>query len=262
VSRVGDGGSSGASAGGAAVAAAVGAPVAVGGGRQKPAVRRALIVEAARGVILREGLGGTRLRDIAGEAGVSVGTVTYHFESVAEILNEVVVLETARFYSSIIEAVDAEPDPVAGVRMLVEPLFAATDASDEHWRLWSDYWTAVARKPAVAAEYVERIRVWEACLTRTLRRGAESGAFPALRAGAAAGAGAGAADPDGAADPAGAGAAGSDGADRASEVALKLAAYSDGVATQLAQKAPGLTSELALTWMWTFLGHETGASFA
>ncbi|MBD8584153.1 TetR family transcriptional regulator C-terminal domain-containing protein [Frigoribacterium sp. CFBP 8766] len=215
-------------------------------------MRRALIVEAARGVILREGLGGTRLRDIAGEAGVSVGTVTYHFESVAEILNEVVVLETARFYSSIIEAVDAEPDPVAGVRMLVEPLFAATDASDEHWRLWSDYWTAVARKPAVAAEYVERIRVWEACLTRTLRRGAESGAFPALGAGAGAGA----------AGRAGAGATGPDGADRASEVALKLAAYSDGVATQLAQKAPGLKSELALTWMWTFLGHETGASFA
>jgi AcrR family transcriptional regulator len=243
VSGVGDGNraSSGVSAGAAGA-----------GARQKPAVRRALIVEAARGVILREGLGGTRLRDIAGEAGVSVGTVTYHFESVAEILNEVVVLETARFYSSIIEAVDAETDPVVGVRMLVEPLFAATDASDEHWRLWSDYWTAVARKPAVAAEYVERIRVWEACLTRTLRRGAESGAFPALRAGAGAGA----------AGRAGAGATGPDGADRASEVALKLAAYSDGVATQLAQKAPGLTSELALTWMWTFLGHETGASFA
>ena len=236
MSGVGDG--SGASS---AAGVSAGAALAAGGGRQKPAVRRALIVEAARGVILREGLGGTRLRDIAGEAGVSVGTVTYHFESVAEILNEVVVLETARFYSSIIEAVDSEPDPVAGVRMLVEPLFAATDASDEHWRLWSDYWTAVARKPAVAAEYVERIRVWEACLTRTLRHGAESGAFPALAAGVG---------------------AGPEGADRASEVALKLAAYSDGVATQLAQKAPGLTSELALTWMWTFLGHETGASFA
>jgi AcrR family transcriptional regulator len=33
-------------------------------------VRRALIDEAARRVILPEGLGGTRLRDIAGEAGV------------------------------------------------------------------------------------------------------------------------------------------------------------------------------------------------
>jgi len=179
-------------------------------------------------VIVREGLGATRLRDIAAEAAVSVGTVTYHFESVAEILNEVVVLETARFYSAVIEAVDAEPDPVEGVRMLVEPLFQDTDATDEHWRLWSDYWTAVARKPAVAAEYVDRIRVWEACLTRTLRRGAETGTFAV---------------------------------DDASELALKLAAYSDGVATQLAQKAPGLTSARALEWMWVFLERETGARF-
>ena len=198
------------------------------GVRQKPVVRRASIVEAAREVIVREGMGATRLRDIAAAAGVSVGTVTYHFDGVAEILNEVVALETARFYSSIIEAVDVESDPVVGVRMLVEPLFADTDATDEHWRLWSDYWTAVARKPAVAAEYVERIRVWEACLTRTLRRGVEQGRFAT-------------------ADP--------------SALALKLAAYSDGLATQLAQKAPGLTPALALDWMWTLLEHETGASF-
>ena len=196
--------------------------------RQRPEVRRAMIVLAARAVIVQRGVGSTGLRDIAAEAGVSVGTVTYHFASVAEILNEVVVLETARFYSSIIEAVDVEPDPVVGVRMLVEPLFADTDATDEHWRLWSDYWTAVARKPAVAAEYVERIRVWEACLTRTLRRGVEQGRFAT-------------------ADP--------------SALALKLAAYSDGLATQLAQKAPGLTSALALDWMWTLLEHETEASF-
>lgn len=197
--------------------------------RRKPAVRRALIVEAARKVILREGLGATRLRDIASEADVSIGTVTYHFESVAEILNEVVVLETARFYSSIIEAVDAEADPIVGVRLLIEPLFSDTAETGDHWRLWSDYWTAVARKPAVAAEYVERIRIWEACLTRTLQRGVDQGIF--------------ATD-----DPA--------------ALALKLAAYSDGLATQLSQHAPGLTSAIALTWMWRFIELETGAQIA
>jgi AcrR family transcriptional regulator len=222
------GAANGGAGGGAGGPGTGGAATGGAGVRQKPVVRRASIVEAAREVIVREGMGATRLRDIAAAAGVSVGTVTYHFDGVAEILNEVVVLETARFYSSIIEAVDAESDPVVGVRMLVEPLFADTDATDEHWRLWSDYWTAVARKPAVAAEYVERIRVWEACLTRTLRRGVEQGRFTTV-------------------DP--------------SALALKLAAYSDGLATQLAQKAPGLTSALALDWMWTLLEHETEASF-
>lgn len=184
-----------------------------------------MIVEAARAVIVRNGVGATGLRDIAAEAGVSVGTVTYHFGSVAEILNEVVVLETERFYGAIVAAVDAEPDVLAGLRMLVAPLFGDTEQVRQHWRIWSDYWTAVVRRPEVAAEYAERIRVWEACLVRVIRRGVDAGVF---------------ADVD------------------ADTVALQLAAYSDGVATQIAQGVPGLTNTVALSWMWRFLSHELG----
>lgn len=184
-----------------------------------------MIVEAARAVIVRNGVGATGLRDIAAEAGVSVGTVTYHFRSVAEILNEVVVLETERFYGAIVAAVDAEPDVLVGLRMLVAPLFGDTEQVRQHWRIWSDYWTAVVRRPEVAAEYAERIRVWEACLVRVIRRGVEAGVFV---------------DVD------------------ADTVALQLAAYSDGVATQIAQGVPGLTNTVALSWMWRFLSHELG----
>jgi hypothetical protein len=84
----------------------------------------------------------------------------------------------------------------------------------------------VVRRPEVAAEYAERIRVWEACLVRVVRRGAETGVFRV------------AVDPD--------------------TVALQLAAYSDGVATQIAQGVPGLTNTVALSWMWRFLSHELG----
>ncbi|MBT1582740.1 TetR/AcrR family transcriptional regulator [Curtobacterium flaccumfaciens] len=194
--------------------------------RQRPEVRRAMIVEAARAVIVRNGVGATGLRDIAAEADVSVGTVTYHFGSVAEILNEVVVLETERFYGAIVAAVDAEPDVLVGLRMLVAPLFGDTEQVRQHWRIWSDYWTAVVRRPEVAAEYAERIRVWEACLVRVIRRGVDSGVFRH------------AVDAD--------------------TVALQLAAYSDGVATQIAQGVPGLTNTVALSWMWRFLSHELG----
>lgn len=194
-----------------------------------------MIVEAARAVIVRNGVGATGLRDIAAEAGVSVGTVTYHFGSVAEILNEVVVLETERFYGAIVAAVDAEPDVLVGLRMLVAPLFGDTEQVRQHWRIWSDYWTAVVRRPEVAAEYAERIRVWEACLVRVIRRGVDAGVFGGARQG-------------------------SDGGDPvdADTVALQLAAYSDGVATQIAQGVPGLTNTVALSWMWRFLSHELG----
>ncbi|WIE81581.1 TetR/AcrR family transcriptional regulator [Curtobacterium sp. MCPF17_021] len=205
--------------------------------RQRPEVRRAMIVEAARAVIVRNGVGATGLRDIAAEAGVSVGTVTYHFGSVAEILNEVVVLETERFYGAIVAAVDAEPDVLVGLRMLVAPLFGDTEQVRQHWRIWSDYWTAVVRRPEVAAEYAERIRVWEACLVRVIRRGVDAGVFGGARQGTYSDSG----------DPV-----------DADTVALQLAAYSDGVATQIAQGVPGLTNTVALSWMWRFLSHELG----
>jgi AcrR family transcriptional regulator len=192
-----------------------------------------MIVEAARTVIVRKGLGATGLRDIAAEADVSIGTVTYHFASVAEILNEVVVLETERFYGVIVAAADAEADVVTALRMLVAPLFDDSEEVRQHWRIWSDYWTAVARRPEVAEEYAQRIRVWESCLVRIVRRGVADGTFV------------GATD----APPV-----------DASVVALKLAAYSDGVATQLAQNAPGLTNAVALRWMWQFLVAELGSS--
>jgi AcrR family transcriptional regulator len=201
--------------------------------RQRPEVRRAMIVEAARTVIVRKGLGATGLRDIASEADVSIGTVTYHFASVAEILNEVVVLETERFYGAIVAEADAEADVVTALRMLVAPLFDDSEEVRQHWRVWSDYWTAVARRPEVAEEYAQRIRVWESCLVRIVRRGVADGTFV--------------------------GAAGAPSID-ASVVALKLAAYSDGVATQLAQNAPGLTNAVALRWMWQFLVAELGSS--
>ncbi|AIV40133.1 MULTISPECIES: TetR/AcrR family transcriptional regulator [unclassified Curtobacterium] len=198
--------------------------------RQRPEVRRAMIVDAARAVIVQRGVGATGLRDIAAAADVSVGTVTYHFGSVAEILNEVVVLETERFYGAIVAAVDAEPDPVVGLRMLVGPLFGDTEQVRQHWRIWSDYWTAVARRPEVAAEYAERIRVWEACLVRVVERGLADGVFHTE--------------------------------DGPEVVALRLAAYSDGVATQIAQGVPTLTNAVALAWMWRFLSQELGIDAA
>jgi len=84
------------------------------------------------------------------------------------------------------------------------------------------------RRPEVAAEYAERIRVWEACLVRVVRRGVEAGVFTP--------------------------------AESPEVVALKLAAYSDGVATQIAQGVPDLTNTVALSWMWTFLAHELGVA--
>src|SRR5690606_40899339 len=58
--------------------------------RQPTEVRRRLILEAAVPLVNEHGARRVGLRDIARAAGVSVGTVTYHFGGVREIIGEAV----------------------------------------------------------------------------------------------------------------------------------------------------------------------------
>ncbi|NJC23282.1 AcrR family transcriptional regulator [Arthrobacter pigmenti] len=197
--------------------------------RQPPLVRRGLIVEAARQVIIRDGLHRTKLRDIAAQAEVSVGTVTYHFKSVDEILSEVAERETERFYTPLLEKARNEPDPVRALTLLIDPLFDGSESTAGHWRLWTDYWTASARRPGMAENDYGRLRVWQACFQETVERGIREGVFSSL------------------ASP--------------SAVALKVAAYSDGIATQMGMNADGLDHLVARQWLRQLLTAELDAVF-
>lgn len=176
-------------------------------------------MEAARSAIADRGLATMSLRDIAAAAGVSVGTVTYHFAGVDEILGELVLGESQRFYGELIRSADATADPSAALRLLMEPLFTDSDDTRRHWRIWSDYWGIVARRPEVAAAYASRIRSWEECCARIIARGTADGHFADV-------------DPP--------------------TVALKLASYADGLGMQLAQGVGGLDPAAALAWMLEF----------
>lgn len=196
--------------------------------RLAPSDRRRLIVLAARSVMLKSGLAASSLREIAQEAGVSVGTVTYHFRSIDDILREVVTRETEDFYSTVVAEAHAAQDPRIGIRRLIEPMFADTDSVREHWKIWSDYWALVGRRPEIAETYAGQIRVWEDACAEIVTAGCRSGVFTDVPA---------------------------------REMAIKLAAYSDGIAIQRAQDVPGLDASAARKWMLEFAEALLGCSF-
>src|SRR5690625_316338 len=100
--------------------------------RLAPQQRRAQIVSAAREHIAGQersghpGVAKFSLRDIAAAADVSMGTVTYHFAGVNEILSAVVIAEAEEFYSEPVEAARAESDPWQALTELIDPMFAET----------------------------------------------------------------------------------------------------------------------------------------
>ncbi|MDX6347879.1 MAG: hypothetical protein QOF84_2669 [Streptomyces sp.] len=144
--------------------------------RQPTEVRRRLIVEAAVPLIAERGYASVGVRDVAAAAGVSVGTVTYHFGSVQEILSEAMVLHIERYYAAMSEAADSAPSAAQGLRLLIDALF--TDDTDRHWRMWFDYWNAGDRgDQAFARGQAERYAAWHAEIRALVERGHAEGDF-------------------------------------------------------------------------------------
>ncbi|WP_017536946.1 TetR/AcrR family transcriptional regulator [Nocardiopsis halophila] len=142
--------------------------------RQPTEVRRRLILEAAVPLVAEKGAGRVGLRDIARAAGVSVGTVTYHFGGVQEILTEAVSMEIDGYYRPLGERMLSRPTAAEGLEVLVDGVFNAE--TDRHWRLWFDNWAASA-DAAPDDRQRRRYEEWADRVAELIRRGCVEGAF-------------------------------------------------------------------------------------
>lgn len=145
--------------------------------RQPTEVRRRMILQAAVPLVAERGASGVGLRDIARAAGISVGTVTYHFASVREILTEAIATEIEAYYGPLGERMLSAPTATEGMEVLVAGVF--NTETDRHWRLWADNW-AGAGAPAGAAvdeRQTRRYEDWSARVAELIHRGCASGEF-------------------------------------------------------------------------------------
>lgn len=145
--------------------------------RQPTEIRRGLIVEAARVLIAERGLLAASMRDIAARAEVSLGTVSYHFTGIAELLAEVLQSEMDAFYRPITVQAAAEPDGRLALLVIVDGFFADDVRTAEHWRLWLNFWALSAHDQFYAEWQATVYRQWRTDVLRILERGKRLGSF-------------------------------------------------------------------------------------
>ena len=143
--------------------------------RQPTAVRRILVIDAARDLIADRGLFATSMRDIAAAAEVSLGTLTYHFAGIAEILSDVLDREMALFYEPLVrKAREAERGSDA-LQLLIDGFFADDARTVQHWRLWLDFWGVSAHDEQHAQWQQATYSRWRDDVLRMFTRAAEQG---------------------------------------------------------------------------------------
>jgi AcrR family transcriptional regulator len=81
--------------------------------------RRGEIIGAARRAIVARGLAGLRIKDVAQEAGLSPGSVSYYYRDFDDLLADVHQDAVDRFYWERLRAIEAVTDPGARLVALV-----------------------------------------------------------------------------------------------------------------------------------------------
>lgn len=175
--------------------------------RDKGRARQDLVVEAAIAVIAERGLANVRISDVAERAGMTPGHVTYYFPTKNALLMDAIRRSEEEFTAGLAERLARVDDPWRRLHRYLE-LALPAGPRDPAWLLWFEVWAAAALDPEVAAVHEELDARSRTVLADVIRHGISRGAFRHP-------------DPD--------------------RAALVLSATVDGLATQLALGAAGLT---------------------
>lgn len=136
-----------------------------------------MITEAARTVIAGRGLHATTLRDVAAAADVALGTVTYHFTGIDEVLAEVLKSEMLTYSAPVTDAALEASTGRAGLDLVIDGLLASDDRAGEHWRLWLDFWTLSAHNGEYSQWQAQIYRDLHGVVAELLRRGQDDGSL-------------------------------------------------------------------------------------
>ncbi|ATC34232.1 TetR family transcriptional regulator [Caulobacter vibrioides] len=120
--------------------------------REAPDVRRQALVAAAEAVLAREGVGGTSVRAICAEAGVSPGLLRHYFEGVDDLIAAAYEAVSQRIDGALDAALAAAgDDPRARLLAYLGASFAPPVLDERLLAAWVGFWSLVRTKPRMAA---------------------------------------------------------------------------------------------------------------
>ena len=142
-----------------------------------PEARRTQILGAAAEHIAANGVGETRIADVARRADVSSALVIYYFGTRDRLLVDALRFSEQSFYDAA-EKMLAEVTSVHERLALLIRSTCVPEAAGEvpgAWGLWFDVWAQAYRHPEVAKDRVELDARWRAMIAEVVRGGQDDG---------------------------------------------------------------------------------------
>ena len=136
--------------------------------------RREAFAMAALRVIMRAGVGGLTVREVAKEAGFTTGALTHYFTSKDQVLIEASEC-SARLVRPRMEKAAREKSALAALRKVVGESLPITPVGRGYWRVWVGFWERASYNPEVARVMRERYDEWRGRLAVIIGRAQDEG---------------------------------------------------------------------------------------
>ncbi|HXV01364.1 MAG TPA: TetR family transcriptional regulator C-terminal domain-containing protein [Caulobacteraceae bacterium] len=140
-------------------------------------LKREVFAAAALRVIMRAGVGGLTVREVAKEAGFTTGALTHYFQSKDQVLIEASEY-SARLVRPRMEKKARASDALGALKGVVDEALPITAAVRGYWRIWFGFWERAAYNPAVAKVMRARYDEWRGRLAVLIRRAQGEGLAP------------------------------------------------------------------------------------
>jgi AcrR family transcriptional regulator len=140
--------------------------------------RREAFAAAALRVIMRAGVAGLTVREVAKEAGFTTGALTHYFRSKDQVLIEASEYSARRVRPRMEKSALAESALVA-LRQVVGDALPTNREMKGMWRVWLGFWERSGYDPEVARVMRLRYAEWRGRLAAQLRRAQDQGELPA-----------------------------------------------------------------------------------
>ena len=109
------------------------------------------ILDAVQAVIVRDGVRGASMRQVAEEADVSLGLISYHFDDKETLIVAAFERATARLREASEQSIAEIADPDERVRAFVRSSFDEEFLDGDYLRLRISLWAVALTDPAIAA---------------------------------------------------------------------------------------------------------------
>ncbi len=122
------------------------------------------ILDAVQSVIVRDGVQGTSMRQVAQEADVSLGLISYHFDDKERLIFATFERAADEIRAASAAAADAVDDPDEKVRAFLRGSFTEEYLNGDYLRLRVSLWAVAMTEPELATVDVDYYRRYEESL--------------------------------------------------------------------------------------------------